>query len=625
MKILFTLFLMLTVNASFAGNEYFHSKTPVVIKGETYNVTINLKRGDTTKNDTGYLAIILNRICTSATDYTNYEKLGGYHTIKRVYFAEVSKDKITPNFVEDLSYDNGNVLDKYVFCNTTSIEYGLKVLLANSAGGDPIMIECWKVSSDLYAGIETTEIPYGYFDDEYINFASATEKKLASKQPSSFSLKPNFVPRFCGNIEAKEFPGNLALRNFLKNNADFVFKMNMDLYLDIVRYKAHNFGYDEETIESFLRTHDLRFLRYVDDEEILEKKITACVKLLNEAAGYINLGEVYYKDYTIELDKLNTTSRQVLWAQYDPKDDYYTTKRLFGETDYSYQQKALSLFLTNWSSLCSVVSDTIPTDAYINGLRKIGDKLTMRVYFLIQPSSAYDAEGNYKGVTAYGIKTILFKDCPTEVLFSADNKYINNIRNVEVRRCYNKAVMYLNSVIKNTELYDGLNTSWLYENNYFDLGDWHIPYDSCSQAYNYIAGQIIKTSSEERVMYFRLMTNYDCSLQPGYEIKFTNAATGSAVKIPVIESVVVQTGNDQGYYRIGVRTDVNTINHMINEKINLIELQCTGKAKYLIPHDRFYYNPNRVLKQQVKTLTASFSTDQNDRSEKLKRFLERGL
>jgi hypothetical protein len=628
MEKIFTLFFILAMTASYAQINIYRCAKPVTINDGTYNVSITTQTIDTINNGTTYLLVTLNRICTRAQEYKGFEKLGGYQIIKRVYSFDAGDQNSAAHFVADLSYDGGNILDKHIYCLLAYTKDGVKVRLSNSVGGDNLEFSCKKKSDEPSALTANDLVKDRYIDEDYLNYISSTasiSNGSAFVPYASSNLNVNFVPQFGGNIDDDAaFPAKGDLYNYLKNNYDFVFKMTIDLYLDIIKYRSCSNCFDKEVVDNFLHTHDLWYLRYANNPQVLNRKINACYKLLQEASGKINLGDIYYKDYGIDLNQMNLSANPFLWTAFDNKDDYYTTKLLKGSSDAYYQKNALSLYLSNWISFNNLRADS-SAFGILTRMKALGEKVTLRVYFLLQPSSAYNTDGTFKGITAYGLRSILYKNCPSHIILNVENNTIDNIKNTEAKRCYAKAAKYVDEIVHHPEQFNGLNTSVLYENNFTQLGSWRYTYKECEQAFNYLSGQVVKGAGDERTICFRIMTNYNCTFKPGYEIKFTNRLSNASFRLPIAEVAVTQTSNDQGYFKLVIKTNEATIKKMLSEKINAIEFQSADLPGKTIADKIFYYNPNRVVNSTPVSLKIPFKLGKHNDCEKLSSFLAQEL
>lgn len=450
--------------------------------------------------------------------------------------------------------------------------------------------------------------------------AAAPAEYLQSLDSAAAS---KYFPRWLGNIDAKDFPPHAQLQTFLLRNKDFNFHLSMDTYLDLLRFKAIDTAYEDEKVKKFLYLHDLLYLKYENNDALLAQKIKACKDMLHTACSKYNLQDIYYKDYKIDLNSLTANGRPTALMPFDDKDDYYQTKRIKGEDNLYYTRNALSVYLTNWVALNDLNANYTPLDSI---LAKVdGADLTMRIYFLIQPSCAKDAEGTSKGVTAYGLKAVLFTDCPSKPLATIHNQDVYKIPDVVVRRCYFNALSYLNDSIKYVGYDEVINTAPLYHQGYSDLGQWYDPVGDCEVAYNYISGKIEKAMGKQVILSLRMMTNYNCTLQPGYEILFSNRLTDAKFSFPITEANTVQSQSAAGYYDLAINMPDTIVKQMIDAHVNSISFQCSGTPKYHAAHNYVLPYPNKVITRRVSNITSNFDINSGEIAERLETFLGKAV
>lgn len=598
MKTFFTiLFFSALINAN---SQVYSCKKPIIVDGQVYNVVVKISEEGGQINS---VAANFYWLCPQQTNYADYERSGGFGFTKKLFTVVANEKGVLQ--VSSESGSNSDPLKKFSRCIAKTSGGDLKLLFTNGTKSGSIEAEFAKgASDDLSEGPDIN----GYIDAEYVKYVTSTAD-LHADAKGALKLQPNFSPFLSCSIDEKEFPRNDALRTFLRRNEDFVFKMNMDLYLDMVRYKVNRYSYSKEHFINFLRTHDLKFFQYELDDKLLDKKIEACSKLLSEASEKINLGDIFYKDFKISVDQVNGATNVFNLLNTEESDDYYGTKRIKGARDEYYKENALSIFLSNWQLLSKLELKEIDSAALVKSIRDGAKELTMRVYFLIQPYPAIAGDGEFRGVIAYGLKAVLFKNCSSQVIATINNKTVNLISEPTVKRCYNNGCSYLGDALKHCILNKNINSNKLYEDGYKELGQVRTPLKNCDEGFAFLSATVKKAANDDRIISFRLMTNYDCTLQPGYEVSFLDRNTGSAIKLPVINTSILHDKSSGGYYTIDVLVDKASFDKVLNSGLNSVKFQAVGEPVYLIPHQYFYYNPNDVVSEKVDAISIAIDSE----------------
>lgn len=599
------------------GQMYRTSK-PVEIKGLEYDATLYLPSSiDSSANR--LISVSLQLLVSNNSNAQSAEQTSAYRSVRLFYKVDSNyKNTTTINIIKALSSYTESPFLNYTRCYLKKKKKEAIVLLSNGMESEKIKVYFELVQSDLFNVQPSDIIPEN----------PAIQQTLKMKDSISVDSKMevyNPSVRIAGNIDNPYFPDNLFLYQLIKDNSDFIFKMTMDLYLDMMRFKANNYEYNRSKIKDFLLLHDLFYLRYERNEALLNKKIEACIKLLREASKRFNAGDIFYKDYPLQLSKEDIQKRPLLLIKSDPyRDDYYETKRVKGEPDYYYEQNGLNIYLSNWKMLCEPEARTI-SESFLNGLVESKQQLTLRIYFIIQPRSAFAESGYFKGVTAYGLKAILFRDCPSNYIASIDNKFVAKIEEPNIRYLYNEAVGYLNKTIKGAQLIGKINDAEMSRHNYTVLGKWHRVFDDCEEGFAYLSARIFTSTSDETLLTFKLLTNYNCTMQSGYEITFSNRITEQHYSFPIMNATIVQNPESEPYYSLSVTIPKQSLQKMIQSNVNSVAFQCAGKPYFRTKNSYALPSLNATISVPIDRISAPIQADDKGYSELLIALLKTGL
>lgn len=603
-----------------AKGTFYKTREPIIYQGQVYAALLNINDIDTGRLEKQMLALNFYLLKPEKGNNKSFESLGGYSNIKRVFVPVTSKEF---KLVQDLSTPGSSGLCRFTRCFPSFFKEKIELVLTEFREYNNLKIQLYKVYTNLSVMNQTEFISDVYKDEFYVNRLKANYK-FDTNNLIKDQLFVNFVPRYVGNIDSKEFPLNRELLNFFKNNSDFVFRISKDFYLDLLRFKANMFEYDKEKLTTFLKTYDLWFIKYQDNSELLNRKIQTCIRLLKNAINFINLGDIYYKEFPIYPRDVDLNSCQFEFITSDVQEGY-SNKKIIGEDDAFYLANGLSVYLSNWGSLKSLNLSEAQTHPFLSRVVGNPKPVTFRVYFLLQPFPVFSDEGEFKGITAYGIKSMLYNPCSTNPLLSADNGYLKNISDSVVKRCYVSSINYLNKYFFQKGCNANVHVAQLYYDNFVELGTWHQPFPNCEIAYVYMSGKIKKVSDFQKVLCLRMMTNYKTTFQAGNKVTFKNNNTGVHYELPLTDASIKLTGSKGGYYNLEIKIPTEIYKKFLSSHINCIAFQCLGEPEYLISHDFYYYNPNEEIASEINEINTSFAENSDGDAPKLEAFLKLGL
>lgn len=602
----------------FSFGQMYHTNKPIEIKGQQYDATLYLPSNmDSSGNR--IVSISLQLLLSNNANAQSAEHVDPYRNLRLFYRVDSNyNNNTTINILRSLSSAAEGPFMNYTRCYVKKVGKEVKVQLSNGMDAEKIKLHFDLVESDLYTVQPSDMVPENpsiLLQSRQKDINATEEKKVVFGS----------VVKIAGNIDNPAFPDNLHLYQLLKNNDEFIFKMTMDLYLDMMRFKAINHEYNRNNIKNFLLLHDLYYLRYEKNESILNSKVDACVKLLRAASKRFNAGDIFYKDYPVQLTKEDIRQRPLLLIKSEPdRDDYFGAKRVKGEPDYYYEQNGLNVYLSNWKTLSDPGVRSF-SESYLNVLAERKQELTLRIYFIIQPRSAFSEDGSFKGVTAYGLKGLLFRDCPSNFIASIDNNFVGKIEEPNMRYLYDEAIGFLNKAVKGSQLAGKINDAEMARHNFSILGNWHRVFDDCQEGYSYLSAIVSKVSTEESMIIFKLLTNYNCTMQPGYELTFSNRFTEQNFSFPVDNVTIVQNPDIDGYYTLSIKLPKEKIRKMIAANVNSLAFQCQGKPRYKMHGSYVLPYPGAVINVLVDRISAPIAVDDKGFSQLLIKLLKDGL
>lgn len=632
----FLLCLLLGMAKQGYGSEW-RSKEPLIINGVVYYVTMTYGTVNNSE-DVKYASFRFYMVCSERGHYKDYNQAGSYFFVSRTFTGKldnnVSQSTSYPTRMlstRDNPYDL--ILKKYKECFPTFYNNEIQVILFTGNNDENIQIAFTEVKARLFTNTRTEAIPAIYMDTGAINNATRNlQGKGYSEEQVNATLKQgnwyqNFTPKFCSDIDSREFPDNASLRQFLSSNTEFQLQLNRDLYWEIMRFRQVGVEYDKDKIKDLMESYDRNYAGYRGNEIVMERKITAFVNLLREAAKYINLGDIFYKDLNIEIGKYDFQDQSFPILDRDYNDDFFSTKRLAGTTSMFVSSKGLSIFLPNWVEFSSLSIPQAEAESLLGQNGSGNRKAKLRVYFLIQPIPCYDVHSSFRGVVAYGLGADFFRDCINDgSVRRIRNAQIGNILEPEIKRCFQNAFQYLYEYLDQPEenIYASAKGGEL---NYgaVPVGNWSQNHpESCEVGYFSLNGEIRKKSQEEREMALYLRTNYYYILKAGYEVVLYNSHTGT--RFPLVIRNLLQVGKEGGasVMQLYIKVTRTTLLEMINAKVNAIEIQTAGATKYNWTGNPMY-NWDKTIQPRRNSLGIYWRNAPNETVEALLSFLKKGL
>ncbi len=623
--LLFLLFFSTTSTAS-----VWRSKECVKINGLVYDAILSYVPNIGANRDSLAITLQFYLACAEPGNYSKFEELGTSYNIRKFYVGQPNNNASqSSQYSTRLTtrYNDGLILNRYTWCFPTYYNNEIQVLLFTGNDNENIKIDFRSTNSTLFKPDFTEVFPVDYRDVTKIESYREQQKKYNKSESEiieyfkKFSIYKNFEPTLSNNIENLDFPNNQTLKQLLQNNTEFNFRLSKDFYLEILRFRMISYDYTIDKIKTILKDYDQNYSQYSSNEFSITKKIEACVNILREAIKKINWGDIFYKDFEITLGKYDFQNKLFTLLQRDFRDDYFSTKKLMGETSIFYSSKGVHIYWANWGSMSDLV---IPESEAENFLAKVGSnsrRIKYRIYFLLQPISCFDESANFQGITAYGLKGVLYRNCISDELRTIDNNFINQIADKDISRCYRDATTYLNT--QNTS---SNNKYTIDKSAYINYGATNIAYwsqnhsENCETGYFMLNGKIEKENQEQRLITFYVQTNYYYVMQPGYEIKFSN--TNSGANYPLVVKDIIQIGNEPNasILQLTVKITKKTIIEMINAKINDIQIQISGAPKYQWTGSPVY-NWDETIKSRINILGAHY----NSSPESITNFLKKGL
>lgn len=592
----------------------WRSKKPMVINSDLYNVYLS----DTlVRTDILIITVRFDLVC-SVAGYSNFESKGGHFSTENTYAGKLNNNRSgqrNPQVYTKL-YNylgrNDQIL-KYDYLYPYYTDQQIKIILFNGNNSENIEIDFIKISSSLFP-VNFQEInPYMYIDEQQINGLvelsrrnNGTEKEI---EQIRMRFPKNFEPAIGNNIQGTDFPNNLPLRQLLQNNTEFDFELNMKFYFEILHFRMIPYIFNESHIKSLLKYYDRNYPKYSNNEFQIGKKIQGCINILREAGKKINWGEIFYKDYEIQLDKYDFDNKRFTVLNYKSS-DHYLTKTIHQEASWFRFNEFFGIYWANWISLNRLQISESEAEKLLQKIGGNSRRVKLRTYFLLQPISVYDDYGYFQGITAFGLKSILFNKCVNEELAVIQNKTIPLIANGTVKKCYSNALNFLNTSAESESKLYSIEKSPFQTADMLNLGSYSQNHsESCETGHFVLSASVKKEISEQRVLTFYLQTNYYYSIQNGNEVIFYNSNTGHT--FPLVISTVSRQMTS-GYPSIlvfSVNATRKTIEEMLKAKVNAINIQALGKPKYNISGGGPISNIGKTIQTKLNYLGIQYNSE----------------
>ena len=626
MKTTFIL-IILSIFSIGAFSQLYKNNRFITIKGQVYKVEVKMLKGNADTITEKKLEVSFYPVYGENDNRKDVS--GNVGPIKKVFlFNQKYKNKKTVNLLPALSSGGKGPLMNYNRCYVKMRNGEVSLSINSAVASDRVQVTLPESLSYLATYDETHA---GHAKKSMMPAApiaqgnSVATDSTGSQGAAVSAIQSSETYSLClvGDIDSQKFPRNPRLLGFLKNNSDFVFKLSMDLYLDILRFSADSADYDREKIVNFLTVYDLMYMRYGFNEMSLNKKVDACTKLLRKVNLVYAKGDIFYKDYKLELTKSDVTMNPFVLPNNEPqKDDYYNGKKVKGEPDRFYAENGLNIYLANWSALSSPAVRSAD-ETYMSCLSEGSQAMTLRIYFMVQPFSAYSKKGVFKGVTANGLKGILFADCPGNYVCSIDtiepdDKKVKDSAKIHM---YKAAVSYLQKFISRNGINGDINPKTIYGNGYYPLGDWKQIYPDCEVGYTFWSGSVTRLPGRQALVSFKMLTNYQCPLQPGYDLTFWNRNTNARFSVPVASASLMKNENSGDYYMVSAKLGQDILRKMLDANVNSVACQCLGSEA---PSPKFL-SRNNVINHGTEKLSALIDVEESGTCEKLSSLLKTGF
>lgn len=639
-KALLAIFFVLSITSAFSRIIY-KSQKEVIISGVVYFVVLDTLYSN---GQNFSFRLSFSTICGKNDTYSNYEDLSTAFFFDKRYSGQLNNNiSQSQSFPTRLNLDTRAVfnlgLKNYLTCFPTFLNNTIRLLLFTGKNEENIEILFEPVESELF-DLQSDNIEpqhykdIEYFKEQYEQIVQFRDKRPPTEDDLNDFLKRakqyvNFNPTVAINIDDKNFPENSTLEQYLKQSTEFTLKVNMDFYMEILRFQVNSFQYNKRDITEILEKYDRGFLQYKNNEFVLQRKIQSCINILKEAVKKINLGNIFYKDIEVNLNKYDfQTQSFTLFRRESWKDDFYSTMKLFGESSVFELRRGVNIYLSNWNTFSELKINNKEAEDLLSKLGSGNRKMKVRIYFLIQPFPCFDFYGSFQGVIAYGLKGELFKNCITDDKIQISNEGIKKIVQQNANRCYSRALNFLNYSTNDTKTdkYFYVSNNEL-ANGAINLAKWSNDHPENCETGNFLMNAKFEKSSnnpEERTMVFYIHTNYYYVMRPGFEVKFSNS---NGLDFPLVVKNVFQHGGMEGNpstLQIYVKVTRKTVQQMLNAKINLVQIQISGEPKYGVSGEPSY-NWDKTIKSGVNILGASYPPNSQGYSEIINTFLKSGL
>lgn len=577
------------------------------------------------KNDINYGGVVYRAKCTiseydnnlvlldihfysiSSFDKENYAALkqwGFFRSASQSYSGTInvnSSENILKIFEANEEREKVLSIKQGVIENITSNSFFFKIVYGNGNSTDISFSRISPVANSI------SEL-YKFLDEGYTNKRNAVLMK-----PVISDVKVNFTPSLMNSIVDKELPPLGDLTSILQNNTEFSLNINKELYLEILssRYDPKEFSKDDMTI--LLSRFDKDYEKYRNNEFVIDKKTQAFYNLIQESCKNINLGDIHYVDFEVDLKEydFNNQRFQLLADEYmttynDCLDLTRTSLITFG--------KRTKVYLSNWRDFIYLNTNRDNAENILNTIGTKDRKVTLRIYFLIAPEVIYNY-GQFDGLIAYALKADLLKECPYQKLETLQSQ--TNL-GIAVKECYSEALDFLNRETNNSK---EIITNPMLESGFTKLLSWTTFHPkTCEKAFFEVHSRFLKVNSEDRVLELTVFTNYYTAFSKGYEIRFSNPSQN--LNFPLVVSNV--SGDCNNCVKLSVKIKRETIERLIRSQINQLTIQLLGQPKYQIG-DLTIFKGSDKLKFRLNEATTLFTSNQNGYSDFLVNTLKAGL
>lgn len=635
MRLNIILFILAMGLAKITYCSAWRCKEPVMINGLAYYVTLTYQKMDNSDNKI-FASLVFYLVCSESGSYSEFNRMGTHNVFRKTYTGiinnNISQSATYATRMEIRDSPSDILLTKYTQCFPTFYRNEIQLTLFTGNNDENIEINFREIRGKLFTNNSAENFPVSYIDSTAFHERLQNLMKNGNSEEevrdylSKNNLNQNFTPRFCSDIDGKDFPGSSILRKLLANNSEFQLLMNRDLYWEILRFRQIGVEYGKDKIKSLLSSFDQGYNQYKGNEIVLERKMSAMVNLLREAIKFINYGDIFYKDFEITIGKYNFNEQSFPILERNFRDDYYNTKRVAGTTSIFESSEGIDIYLSNWIEFSTLYMNQADAEKLL-GKNSTNRKAKVRMYFLIQPVPCYDMHASFRGLIAYGLRADFYRQCLNgKDVRKISNNQIPNIIDGTAKRCFTGALQYLDRILDNPlENIYAKQTDGELNFGAVSLSGWsQVHSENCETGYFYLNGKIEKKGQEELEMTLYMRTNYYYAIRVGHEVVFYNSHTG--IRYPLVIRDLLQTrANDEPVVvQMKIKVTRTTIVEMMNAKINGLDIQVAGATKYSLNGDPLY-NWDPTISARRNTLGSIWSTREGEVTETLNSFLKKGL
>ena len=356
------------------------------------------------------------------------------------------------------------------------------------------------------------------------------------------------------------------------------------------KFKAKGTDYhDKSLLKQYLKKFDANYNNYYTNEFEFGKKLNETQNKIEHSIQNIDENKVYYLDFQREFGEYDFTKKQFSFQPFSKVEEaekgnsyYYTS--ITGNKDNETEDMSCSVFLRDFSFVNGIAIDENSADNFLKtkkykndfGYEKINRDVFIRVYYVVNSEMIKIIKGSGPW---YEDKEYL-KGEPLRVEVWGDKCQANELiatyypnKNDISQKFYS-----LFEKLKSDKPISNNYTIHAPSENFKYLYSWNKLNNKCTREYIELHIKKQHAASEQNILQFRLFTNYNYNIKPGFIFNFFNKETNIEFPLVIYEAYV-----DNGVSLLKVKITDKTLSQIINAQCTSLKLQLTGYPKYSLP------------------------------------------
>ncbi len=357
------------------------------------------------------------------------------------------------------------------------------------------------------------------------------------------------------------------------------------------KFKVMEIDYhDKSLLITYLKEFDPNYNSYYNNEFEFGKKLNETQNKIENDIQNIDENKIFYKDFQSEFGEYDFTKKQFSFQPFsDVKEGEEEDGKLYSYTSIQYggpnesNELSCAVFLRDFYFVNgiamkeSVADEFLKSRKYKNyfGYEKINRDVFVRVYYVVKNekimmNSRYqwnEFKENLKGeplaVEVWGDK------CQVNDLIATYYPNKNDI---------SQNFYSLFEKFKSDKPVSNNYTIHTPSENFKYLYSWSKLNNKCNREYIELHIKKQHITIEQKILQFRLFTNYNYNIKPGFIFNFFNKETNIEFPLVIYEAYV-----DNGVSVLKVKVTDKTLFQIINAECTSLQLQLTGYPKYSLP------------------------------------------